>query len=238
MTCGLMPDDRCWILSCRKIMEYPFPIFCHPSPFLPNVSRSAKQPGLETSIKSIQFRSPGRGGSVQLDCARTDQRTGKRWIGPDVGACARSAGGIVHVYMTTSGGRVSRQMARDLSVNRKGGWVVHKLSICHSEPAFHKTKFYEIGSKNGSEVPSLLKAPCFRFCFRTAANGGGAGSRPPVKTFAKLHHGSCPCRQWHYFFFSSMTARITPSSFLLEMPTITGFPSFTGKEVLNTFHLS
>gem|GEM_PF-3500688 len=58
---------------------------------------------------------------MQLSCARTDQRTGMRRIGPDGGACARSAGGIVHLYMTTSGGRVSRQMARDLSINGKRG---------------------------------------------------------------------------------------------------------------------
>ena len=79
-----------------------------------HLSRSAQQPG------SIQKRNT----FPQIHCGEGEDshpQNGMRRIGPDVGACAWSVGGIVHVYMTTSGGRVSRQMARDLSVNRNEG---------------------------------------------------------------------------------------------------------------------
>ena len=54
-------------------------------------------PGLQSSqdrafrIEVYNSTVPGRGGSAQRRYTRTDQRTGMRWIGPDVGACATEA---------------------------------------------------------------------------------------------------------------------------------------------------
>ena len=49
-----------------------------------NISRPAKQPGLYTSIRSIQFLTSIPGGSRQCRCLRTNLGIETRWIGPDV----------------------------------------------------------------------------------------------------------------------------------------------------------
>ena len=67
---------------------------------------------------------------MQHRCTRTDQRTGTRRIGPDVYVCDQSAGGVVHVYATRSGGSERAQMARDLSVMPKeGGGYFHNGQV-------------------------------------------------------------------------------------------------------------
>ncbi|RLE16082.1 MAG: hypothetical protein DRJ14_09195, partial [Acidobacteria bacterium] len=59
-------------------------------------------------------------------------------------------------------------MTRDLSVNRKGGGCIINCQFATRGPAFHKTQFYEIGSKNARETLSLLKMDFFRFRLRAA----------------------------------------------------------------------
>ena len=88
--------------------------------FLPS-PRPAKQLGLETSFKSIQFLSSSSGRECAAWCTRTNQRTGMRRIGPDVCVRFRNAGGAVRRYATRNGGSERAQMARDLSVNLEGG---------------------------------------------------------------------------------------------------------------------
>ncbi len=95
----------------------PIPVFFLPSP------RPAKQLGLETSFKSIQFLSSSSGRECAAWCTRTNQRTGMRRIGPDVCVRFRNAGGAVRRYATRNGGSERAQMGRDLSVTRKGGGV-------------------------------------------------------------------------------------------------------------------
>ncbi len=57
-----------------------------------------------------------------------------RWIGSDGGACAWSEAGIVRLYMTARGRRVSRQMTRDLSVKPKEGVRVHNCQFTTGIP--------------------------------------------------------------------------------------------------------
>ena len=79
-----------------------------------------KQPGLEISIRGIQFLISVPGGS-ETSVERTNLGNEARRIGPDV--CVRdwSERGTVHVYVTRSVRSERSQMARDLNANRKGG---------------------------------------------------------------------------------------------------------------------
>ena len=118
---------------------------------------------------------------MQLRCARTDQRTGTRRIGPDVCVRDQSEGGAVRRYATRSGGSERAHLARDLSVNRKGGGRGYSVQFTIQNPRFRKMQFFEIGpfaqrdielAQNGSlrEWP-VLTTPV-----------GSAGSSPANST--------------------------------------------------------
>jgi len=142
-----------------------------------NISRPAKQPGLYTSIRSIQFLISIPGGSRQHRCMRTNLGIETRRIGTDGGACARSVGGIVHAYMTTSGGHVSRQMARDLSVNGQGGRGI-TFNLPQRTRNFEKLSFLKWGTFDKSAALSLLKRSALGESSALPALVGGAGSTP------------------------------------------------------------
>ena len=78
--------------------------------------RSAKQPGLYTLIRSIQFLSSVPGGSETL-VERTNLGNEMRRIGPDVWVLDWNERGAVRRYATRSAGSEPAQMGRDLSVN-------------------------------------------------------------------------------------------------------------------------
>ncbi|RLE19733.1 MAG: hypothetical protein DRJ08_07925 [Acidobacteria bacterium] len=53
----------------------------------------------------------------------------------------------------------------------------HKLSICHKEPAFHKTQFYEIGAFSKRAIELAQNEP-FGESAVLSASDDSAGSGP------------------------------------------------------------
>ena len=101
-------------------------VFSLPAPFpLPGLRSSL---AFNFPVKGIQFLISIPGGS-ETSVERTNQGIETRWIGPDVRVHDRSERGAVHAYATTSGGSKRVQMARDLSVNGKGGGGFHNGDV-------------------------------------------------------------------------------------------------------------